>query len=310
MFNEYIYLDINRIQSVISQLQQGLLTEILTGKTKEGLGKVGFSDKAGFISQFLPISGEAQGKYISDIKQSKILHDYAFNIAIKSLEEEGFLLELEEMEREELPVPEDAFILVKGSLKIFDYKTLLRLVENKWVLSERSKLKEQTLSYPHGQGREQNRGQSKPRRQSSNDEIEANQYEALYETFYEDAIQINLTQQKNLTYIGFLIREHLREDIRTLIFKYGSELQGQWSMLAQISRIPPPIDFQNLFEEIEQRLARVLDRLDLENLKSGYEYFNVLLEAMNTFQESMNSVVFPNIAVSPIAIYREVHPLR
>ena len=43
MFRDFIYLDTERIQSIISQLQEGLLTQIMSGKTSElsGTAKLG-----------------------------------------------------------------------------------------------------------------------------------------------------------------------------------------------------------------------------------------------------------------------------
>ena len=123
MYRDFIYLDIDRIQSIISQLQEGLLKDALRGTTLEASGTTG--QMANLVSFLLPsISGKRQ----SDIKETKVLHDYAFNLALQSLENESLLLDnVSSIKRELdgiLPIPEVAFVLARGSAKIRDYRTL------------------------------------------------------------------------------------------------------------------------------------------------------------------------------------------
>ena len=91
--------------------------------------------------------------------------------------------------------------------------------------------------------------------------------------FIGDAIQISITSSLGINYIGILNREHLREDIRTLIFKYGAKPQGEWTMLAQISRIPEPKD---LFKQIDS-FADLLADFDISKVRTISDFFNILM---------------------------------
>ena len=54
MFRDFIYLDINRVQSIIAQLQQGLLNEVMEGKTEHTTGRA--QVVAHLLAMLLPAS--------------------------------------------------------------------------------------------------------------------------------------------------------------------------------------------------------------------------------------------------------------
>jgi hypothetical protein len=134
------------------------------------------------------------------------------------------------------------------------------------------------------------------------------QVRALFDTFYNDVILISLTNSSKVVFMGLLDRQHLREDIRSLIFKYGARPQGDWTMLAQVCSIPGRKE--TFVDEETAHISEALEELLLDNRKNWSEFITDLLERLNEFQEQMGTVVFPNISVSPIAIYREVPSLR
>src|SRR5262249_10934776 len=110
-------------------------TEVMGGKQKELSGKAGIAK--GLLAQYLPLDAEAQGKYGTDVKQNKVLHDYAFNLSLDSLCENDLLIDnVDEFSREEFPVPESAFILRKGRPKLYDISILTRIWEKKWKLDK------------------------------------------------------------------------------------------------------------------------------------------------------------------------------
>lgn len=293
MFREFIYLDTDRVQSIIAQLQKGLLTEIMSGNQKEVSATAGVTK--GVLSQVVGIEAGVQGKYGTDIRQSKVLHDFAFNIALDSLREKDLLIEnVDEFKREEFPVPEAAFILTAGQAKLYDISILTRLWERKWHFGQGGK----------------NRGlERKPHKKSSEtDDTESSQARALFETFYGDAIIISQTNAQDVTFEGLLLRQHLREDIRSLIFKYGAKPQGTWSLLAQVGNIPEPSEA--LVNEENARGKEDIGEISLGNPENRLEAVMELIERSNEFQQQMGTVLFPKISISPIAVYRELSPLR
>lgn len=79
------------------------------------------------MSLLIPLSASATSGYknAADLRQNKVLHDYAFNVALESLRDQGFLLEndLDSM-------TETGFVLLEGPVRIFDYETFSNIAEN------------------------------------------------------------------------------------------------------------------------------------------------------------------------------------
>lgn len=287
MFRDFIYLDTERIQSIISQLQEGLLTQIMSGKTSELSGTA----KLGFLQQIMNL--DFGGKRANTLNQNKILHDYSFNIALESLSENNLVLEVSDFDRDKFPVPESAFILVKGSAKILDYQTIMHIAENV------KKIDKMFNSKPQG-NREQIRQNN-----TSNKNV-FNEMKDFVETFIGEAVHVSITNNEDLSFIGNLDREYLREDIRNLIFKYGSKPQGDWMMLAQVSRIP---EQSTLFEQADS-FSDLFQGITPNQIRAVSDVFNILIDVLNNLQEMMSSVTYPNISVTPIAIYREVNSMK
>jgi hypothetical protein len=138
-----------------------------------------------------------------------------------SLEENG-LLEQDELDRDE--VPEEGFVLVRGAAQILDYETFRKIAENWDTLDE--------IMNPS-----QSATERKKRKKENTWATEAG---VMIDAFYKDAIRVRVTNQQDCSFIGVLTREHLREELGALIYKYGSNPEGEWTMLAEVSRIPLP----------------------------------------------------------------------
>ena len=71
VFRDFIYMDINRVQSIIAQLQQGLLNEVLEGKTNQTAGKMQMA--ANLLAMLLPvsISGSVEHSRASSLSESR-----------------------------------------------------------------------------------------------------------------------------------------------------------------------------------------------------------------------------------------------
>ncbi|MHB8181314.1 MAG: DUF6414 family protein [Acidithiobacillus ferrivorans] len=289
MFREFIYLDTDRIQSIISQLQEGLITEVLSGKTAEMTGKLGF------ISQLLPLGASAEYRRSSDVKNSKVLHDYAFNIAHESLKDSRLLIDVDDLPRHDFPVPETAFVSLQGEAKILDYESLIHLADNEKKID---KIFETSSPQPSSKGPKKQIAQGK----AGNKRKGLQQLKDFVEIFVGHSIQVSITSPAGVNFMGYLDREHLREDIRNLIYKYGSSPQGNWVMLAQISRIPLETD---LVQQMAS-LSQIFGDVDFNQAGGIAGVFALIIDKMNILQEVVSSVGFPNISVSPIAIYREV----
>lgn len=294
MFRDFIYLDTDRIQSIIAQLQEGLLTEIITGDRREIAKNAGLS--FGIISQFLPFNFSVEGRTGSESQQSKILHDHAFNVALNSLKEQGYLLVADDLDPDIASVPEAAFVLVRGTAKIFDYSTFQNLAEHEKDLDK-------VLSDKPPENRQQRRNPgSRQKSKSMFGEIKV-----LVDAFFKDAIQVRVTNGRDVSFVGPFIRGHLREDIRDIIFKYGSKPQGEWTMLAEINRSPS--QGESASQQLEASTV-ALGNVSGKDIRTASSVLNEVLDVMNSFQEFISSAAYPDVSVSPIALYREVHPMQ
>ncbi len=276
MFRDFIYLDIDRVQSILAQLQQGLLNELMEQNTKESKERATAS--LNLLAMLLPasISGSLEQGRGTSISESKVLHDYAFEQARLTLEGEGLLVE-DDLDRDDLP--EDGFVLVRGSARISDYKTLEKISAN-FDKVDRIFAKKK----------------GKPPKMDK-DTKQIKEMATVIDAFFKDTISVDITNARGCEFVGPLARAHLREDIRDLIYKYSSAPEGEWVMLADIARIPSP--------EASEEEA-IMERMEEVEGGSVSSQIEKALGMLNGFQELFGSVSYPEVAVSPIAVYREV----
>ncbi|MEJ7843431.1 MAG: hypothetical protein WKF95_16830 [Rubrobacter sp.] len=272
MFRDFIYLDINRVQSIIAQLQEGLLNEVMEGKSEDARGKAQMA--VNLLAMLLPVrvSGSVEHGRGTSFSESKVLHDYAFEVARRSLEDEGLLLEDDGLDRDD--VPKTGFVQVRGSARISDYRTLEKIAANYDKVDKVFSKKKEP-------------GMGKQMKEMS----------TVIDSFFKDSIRVKITNAEGCEFVGPLSREHLREDIRDLIYKYSSTPEGEWVMLADIARVPE-------FEDSEE--GAIIERMEEVD---GGTVSNQMGKALGTligFQELFGSVSYPEVAVSPIAVYREI----
>lgn len=293
MFRDFVYLDTERVQSIIAQLEKGVLDKVMEGKGSELEGTAGAA--AGVLASFLPIGlgGTISKKH--DIQTSKVLHDYAFNVALEALKRDGLCLEVENWERKEMPLPDAAFILVRGSLSILDYGLLKALAENEKAIN-RLTTSNKPQPKPHTAQTKGNKPQTEVFKQMW----------TLADAFMGDTVQVRLRFSADIIFAGPISREFLRENIRDLILKYGGEPRDGWTMLAQVAQVTSPSDQSNSLLGLNESMAK----FDPNNLRSLADFFNPLVEVLNMFQEVMASISYPAIAVTPIAIYRELESMK
>jgi hypothetical protein len=293
MYRDFVYMDMGRIQSIIAQLQKGVLEKVMEGKSNELQGKAGIA--AGVLASFLPIEIGGSFSRKHDIQSSKVLHDYAFNIALDSLNENGLCLEVEQWDRENIPLPDTAFILVQGSMSILDYALLKNLAENEHALNK-------ILNSPTQ--RPQHSGQQKHQRPKTGS---IQQMWTFVDALMGDSLQVRLRYSPDIIFAGTLSREYLRESTRDLIFKYGGRPQEGWNMLAQVCQVTEPLDKIRNLAKLMENFSGIPES---GNIGTTTDLINPIVEMLNVFQEAMASVSYPAIAVTPIALYRESESLQ
>lgn len=296
IYRDFIYLDIDRVQSILAQLRQGLLTEVMSGKTKDLTGKA--SAEARILAGFLPVGANLSGTYRVSYQSSKVLHDYAFTAALDALKEARLVLEVDDWKRDEVPIPDASFVLVRGTASILDYALLKQIVENEQVISKIFSLDKNRW--------EAKQGKDKLGTKRDNKTVTVfNLMKHFIDLFLGDVVQIRISRGQ-LLFVGTINRQFLRESTRDFIFKYGGHPQDGWVMLAQVGQVTAPID---KVQALNQFLAS-LSATETANFGSATDVMNLIVEAVNKMQELMASVSYPAIAVTPIALYREIRPLN
>jgi hypothetical protein len=293
MYRDFLYLDIERIQSIIAQLEKGLLEQVIEGKTSNLEGKA--SVTAGVLASLLPVGVEGGVNRQYEIQATKVLHDYAFNIALDDLKKEQLCLELQEnLERDNLLLPDGTFILAQGSLSVTDFGLLKGLAENERFLNSIFDKNPVPINPKSGQAKQQ-----KYKRKG---EQPIKQMWTLVDCFMGDAIHVKLSYSESILLVGPVLREYLRERTRDLIFKYGGKPRDGWKMLAQINQVTT--QFNKLTALLE--MTANLPNLSEMNIQGLTDVVNPIIDVINVFQEAIASVSYPAISVTPIAIYREL----
>jgi hypothetical protein len=350
MFRDFIYLDTNRVQSILAQLEGGLITEMAQGRERTGNASLSF-DPGLILKHILGLGLEAsvEGSASFSASHNKVLHDYAFSAALEALHRQGYLLDSSGLSRDDDPFPLGGgeFVLVRGTATLFDYGVLPPLLEqaptiiSHWSaiqsLWRKLRLKPNTVdSNPttvdgtaqpllsdsqkpsNGKKGRASREPRVPRPDPATrdqglppglHELVAQAVEVingLFDPVIGPVIQITLETENDVVFKGNLTREFLREDIRSLIFKYGAFPQGEWAMLAQVSNVPP----RNQQDELREDFDAALQQLKARDVASVGDGIDIVLLMTNVAQEYIRSVQYPVVAVAPIAVFRETTPVN
>lgn len=323
MYREFLYLDTERVQSIIAQLNEGALTEMVENKGTQLEGRARIA--AGVISAFLPFGFEGAATRSTSVQSNKVLHDYAYSVALKSLEDQSMLRQVEDASCDELPFADNDFVLVRGVISLIDYSILRELAENEVAINSLfgvslgggSQSKPADSQNTAGLSREQRRQlERRGRSGQSNDQPAAQPADSVLqkvrqfvEMFMADQLIATLTCSSEMRFQGPLTRSFLREDIRHYIFKRGGAPQEGWAMLAQISQIP---NERNKMLRLSTKMAALSTNAQLAtgNTSTASDLIDMMVATIYDLQEAIASVSYPSIAVTPIAIYRELDGVR
>ncbi|GAB4209098.1 MAG: hypothetical protein OHK0022_39600 [Roseiflexaceae bacterium] len=291
MYRDFVYLDTDRVQSIIAQLEEGLLEQVLTGRATGLEGRAAAA--AGVLSALLPGA---------ERPPSKALHDYAFTMALETLRQRNLCFEVESEDRSMLPNTPGAFVLLRGSATILDYGLLRQLAQNETFFNKISRdersIAQNIVAFPGGpKGRRVPGAPAQP----AEDNNSIGKMWSFVDAAMGDAVQVRLKRGENLLFLGLLDRAFLRSDTRDFIFKHGGQLQGGWVMLAQLAQIPAAGERGAMFAEFQSHLQSSMGAVS-----SVADIISLVVEQVNLFQELMMSVAFPAVAVTPIAVYREL----
>ena len=296
---DFIYLDIDRIRSLTSQLFEGIPEAIdsKNGKEQDIKGKV----KGGVP---LLISGGLEGSLLfrQEKTETKSLQHYIyvlFENKLNDLEElkvlDGKFDEKDWVDgivREDLK--ETDFIKITTNVKIFDYEYLDNVF--KMVKGLPDTVAELTSMSLTKDKRKQKKRETLREMGAQDWDSTIKPISKFVDTMYKGIISLKIypVGTDSAPYLlGRLNKNYLQYDRETLLFQYGTEPNQKWTIVGQISTIP---DEKGIAVEKPQ-LKEGYNMLDMENMM---EY---ILKLMVTTGLKF-SVSYPSIGIIPLAIYR------
>jgi hypothetical protein len=114
----------------------------------------------------------------------------------------------------------------------------------------------------------------------------------IIDMFYGERLVIKILpyEDADVRIVGPLRPEYLRDSLDDIRYKYGSAPTGKWKLFGQISSIP------NVNSPIDSR-----QQYSSNNIEGA---MGAMFEKLRVI-ERLFGVSFPEIAVTPIALYRE-----
>lgn len=301
LFRDFIYMDTERLKSIVAQLNKGLIegTSKTVTNTDEGKVNTGID-----ILNILKIGNENSFLWQNQATESHTLHDYLYNFAESLLKEKNLLINIPgDFNVEDVANPtihrsnlsSTSFILVKGKTVINDFTYMKRILENLDDILKAVITGEQSANKDFERLTKSQRNKKVQERVDSYNLPKDIQkaLQIFLDNFYKDRVVIKnipFADAPNFRFVGTLNQSYLRESIENIIFKYGTAPKDRWYMFAQIAAIPDTsvnnIDLSFNENELEKGLQTVFD-------------------AFRDSEKAGLSISFPEIAVTPIAIYRQ-----
>lgn len=295
---DFIYLDTERLKSIIAQIEQGLVntSNQLKMDSQEGTASV-----EGSILGFLKGVGGAKFIWQNQATETKTLHDNIYNKVEDALISSELLIRIpDKFEAEDIistefrnMLSDTSFILARGRININDF-TQMRLMLEKFNDLGKFIAQCSVLNLP-GDTPKHLKSQllKKAQDEVTLDKNMLNGFKLIFDTFYKDRVVIKMMpfiENADFRLVGNINKAFLRDDISSITYKYGTAPVSEWTIFAQIAAIPPK-DRSN----VAQNIGGAQIEVALQNMFNSFRDIEVMAQ----------SVVYPEIAITPIAVYRE-----
>lgn len=306
----FVYLDEYKMYSISSQLFEGLTEYVLSGK-KESLSE-SEQQKGGFAS------GMVMGDILIQEKNSsekRFLHDYAFNLFEKGLEDRGKLYTVSTNDRIE-NLEDKKFVKVKGRIVFNDYTALREtflgfnrlgeslgyiqyfdhsvdlndsLLEKEKQIKDRNQKNKITIIK-----KEFEKEFVKYLKENSLrlDENWLNNMANILSYGYKDYFEVRLPSYDNdIIFSSTLNRDYLKDSVNSLIAKYSRRSEVEFTILGIITQIG------NVRANLDDVASEAGDFKT-----ASQNVINTLANLEDTFTGRLNN----ECIIDPIAIYREL----
>jgi len=297
---DFIYLDVERIRSLFSQMEEGLVETITHEKGSD-------QQIDGSIQGKIPLIGGAQVS-AKDIwhkteSETRVLHDHMFNHVERKLQDNPSFIDINkaygnmEWDRKLVSSKIGAtnFIRAKGKVRIDDFSHMARLMHD---FHHMAAIIASFNVAAQSEGKTK-KNKAKLRRQAEDslslpDKKVIDNLAEMLERFYGASVVIKvwpLPDATDCVFVSRLNKVYLRDSIEDLNFKFGAKPEDDWVLLAQIAKIPNQ----------DYPISSDLTGVSSDDLNNAVEK---MFDASAPFFD-VASLKYPYISVTPLAIYRE-----
>ncbi|PIC74007.1 hypothetical protein [Sporosarcina sp. P17b] len=279
IYRDIIYFDTDKVQSILAQINKGLITSMLESTNSEHKGKGEL--KTGKLMELLlqlPISGEGSYEYtrIKGLHEEKSLHDFALTELLETLP----LNDVTSLKREAFNSGKKrTFVKVRGDFSLYDYEDLARTIERIEIIDSL-----------FGNANDEN--------------AQMKSFADFIKAAYEGLTAIEIINKSDIKFLGAINPIYLRETMRNLLFKYGGSPKGEWEMVCQITNLPGRSS-QSLNDSFKN-FGETIDQNAISKAKSINPIMNEIVNEFSKINDMFSSVSYPNISVEPIAVYKEM----
>jgi hypothetical protein len=295
---DFMYLDMERVRSIVAQLEGGLI-ESYTSSTNEG--KEGSGEVEGGLLGIVKLAGGIKFLMEKQDTETKTLHDHIYNKAEEALLNQETVIRIPgDISASAVAdgtyldsINDTSFVLASGRVAINDFANMRTYLDyfNKMAAF---------IAYCSGVSGEDD--ENPQDRKNRIKELEQSMkldkkliegFKLTFDLFYKERVAIKLTPYEkypDFRFIGDLNETCLRDKLSSITYKYGSSPVSEWTILGQVASIPPEEP-----HDIPKAMRGAPIPLSLEGMFDAYR----------GLEQMAQTVVYPEIAITPIAIYRE-----
>lgn len=316
IIRDFIYLDTDTLGSIISQLEKGLIKDLIEekGDQKEITGEL----KAAIFG----IGGKGTAGYLKkDVEtETKILHDYIYDRVKDKLEKANKVVSIDKKQKDILQnwkdgklnnsINETAFVLINAQIILDDYVNFQEIAEKfNEIGNAMGYLSAGNVQPPHNLTKKEKKKWEREKEEKIKETMKLDpkmlkSILTVIKQFFRNKLVVKVTpfpEEPYFRFVGDIKEDYLRDPIESIVLKYGTAPTSKWHIFGRISSILPknyektdskPNDlFLNIDEEIKSNLQMEIPMDEVFNALRGVDQFF--------------SPKFPYVTFTPIAIYRE-----
>lgn len=302
---DFVYLDTPRLESILAQLQRGLIRELVKTKGRETGIEAELSGGLPWLQARLSGRGDISGEH----QTSKVLHDYLY-----SLVEEGLGKRIRDVNalsvddwrtdrvHQELGRTQTDFIRVTGRVKITDFMGLAAQLESTAGLMEA--LQRISVSQQNDQRSQSRRGKGGKRPTTRGQDETITQLVSIVKEFYGDLIVLKvfpLPDDDSYHFTGALSKNGLQDERAHMLLKFGTAASAPWTMLGQVASVPAKAQTATDLRSISLPSLSPAQFTDMADAVE--QLLDAIAQVFAVTGMSM-TVKYPAIAVTPLAVYR------